>query len=86
MTRHSPNEARERIVEDLMHVETTGEPVVFEGNDGRTIAALVSAEDFEALSRLHDEDRQDADEAARRLSDPEEVPLPWEKVKRDLGL
>ena len=86
MTRQSPSEARERIVDDLRHVETTGEPVVFQAKDGKTVAVLVAAEDFEALSRLRNEDRRNAEEAERRLDDPGETPVPWEKVKRDLGL
>lgn len=86
MNRQSASEARDRIAEDLEHVETTGEPVVFEGKDGRTVAVLVSAEDFGTLAKLREEDREDGEEASRRLEDPNEVPVPWEIVKRDLGL
>ena len=32
------------------------------------------------------EDRLDAEEAIRRLADPAEVPLPYEKVRKELGL
>jgi prevent-host-death family protein len=89
MTRRSATEARERIVEALATVEKTGEPVAFE-KDGREVAVLVSAKDFQALQRFRQEDEQDrldAEEADRILSEakPEDF-IPWEKVKTDLKL
>jgi hypothetical protein len=32
------------------------------------------------------EDRLDAEEAKRRLADPNEVPIPYEQVRKELGL
>jgi len=33
-----------------------------------------------------EEDRLDVEDAERRLADPNEVPIPWEQVKKNLGL
>ena len=86
MTRQSTVDARDRIAESLETVEKTGEAVLFE-RDGRPVAALVSAEDYQLLEHLREEDRLDAEEADRILSEakPEDF-IPLEKVKKDLGL
>ncbi len=51
---------------------------------GRTVAALVPLKSARALRDL--EDYLDGAEAERRLADPREKLVPWEKVKRDLRL
>jgi antitoxin (DNA-binding transcriptional repressor) of toxin-antitoxin stability system len=51
---------------------------------GKTVAALVPLAGARALRDL--EDYLDGVEAMRRLSDPREKPISWEKVKRDLRL
>ena len=38
------------------------------------------------LSEKEIEDRLDAEEAKRRLADPNEVPIPYEQVRKELGL
>ena len=89
MTRRTAAEARERIDEALKSVEKTGEPVAFE-RDGREVAVLVSAKDFQLLQRLREEDeqdRRDAEDADRILAESKPADfVPWEKVKSDLKL
>ena len=86
MTRQNTADARNRIAENLEIVERTGEAVLFE-RDGRPVAALVSASDYQLLEQLREEDRLDAEEADPILSEakPEDF-IPLEKVKKDLGL
>lgn len=50
---------------------------------GKDVAAIVSVEDLELLEEL--EDRLDVEDARAALREPGPN-IPWEKVKRDLGL
>ena len=86
MTHKSAAEVRNNLSENLESVETTGEPVAIE-SDGRTVAVIVSVEDFELLQRLREaeEDRTDNAAADAAIAEPGES-IPWEKVKADLGL
>ena len=86
MTHKSVAEIRDKLSENLESVETTGEPVAIE-SDGRTVAVIVSVEDFALLQRLREEDEDRADNAAAdaALAEPGES-IPWEKIKADLGL
>jgi prevent-host-death family protein len=47
----------------------------------KPVAAVVPIEDLELLERI--EDRIDLAEARKRLKEPT---IPWEKIKKDLGL
>ena len=47
----------------------------------KPVAALVPIEDLELLEKI--EDRIDLAEARKRLKEPT---IPWEKIKKDLGL
>ena len=51
---------------------------------GKAVAALIPLEDLALLEEL--EDRLDVEEAERRLADPNEVPIPYEQVQKELGL
>jgi PHD/YefM family antitoxin component YafN of YafNO toxin-antitoxin module len=51
---------------------------------GKAVAALIPLEDLALLEEL--EDRLDVEEAERRLADPNEVPIPYEQVRKELGL
>ena len=86
MTHKTAAEVGAKLSENLKSVETTGEPVAIE-SDGRTVAVLVSAEDFALLQRLRqeEEDRIDNTAADAALAEPGES-IPWERVKADLGL
>ena len=60
-----------------------GERMVIERR-GKRVAALVPVEDLELLEAI--EDRIDLESARRLLNDPKQKPVPWAKVKRQLGL
>ena len=53
---------------------------------GRPVA-VVPVRDLRLLERLIEqkEDRADVKEAERRLSDPAEIPIPYDQVRRQLG-
>jgi prevent-host-death family protein len=86
MTHKSAAEVGAKLSENLKSVETTGEPVAIESN-GRTVAVLVSADDFALLQRLRQEEEDRIDNAAAdaALAEPGES-IPHEVVKADLGL
>jgi len=50
----------------------------------KAVAAVVSMEDLKLLEKL--DDRLDVAEARKRLADPNEVPIPYAKVRKELGL
>ena len=50
----------------------------------RAVAAVVSMEDLRLLEKL--DDRLDVAEARKRLADPNEVPIPYERIRKELGL
>ena len=47
-------------------------------------AAIVPLADLRLLEEI--EDREDADEARRRLADPAEAPVPYDEARTRLGL
>ena len=85
MTHKTAAEVGAKLSENLKSVETTGEPVAIE-SEGRTVAVLVSAEDFALLQRLREEDEDRRDVEAVREARKEAGSVPWEKIKADLGL
>ena len=50
----------------------------------RAVAAVVSMEDLRLLEKL--EDQMDVEIARKRLADPNEVPIPYERIRQELGL
>jgi antitoxin (DNA-binding transcriptional repressor) of toxin-antitoxin stability system len=69
-----------RLPEDLLARVRDGERVELP-EDG---AAVVPIEDLRLLEAI--EDAEDAAEIARRLADPNDLPVPYEDVRRRLGL
>ena len=85
MTCKSASEVRDKLAENLASVETTGEPVAIE-SEGRTVAVIVSVEDFAILQRLREEeDHRDVAAAKAALAEPGDN-IPHEAIKADLGL
>ena len=85
MTHKTAAEVGAKLPENLESLETTGEPVAIESG-GRTVAVLVSAEDFALFERLREEDEDRRDLAAVREARKETGSIPWETLKADGGL
>jgi len=86
MTHKTAAEVGAKLPENLKSVEITGEPVAIE-SEGRTVAVLVSAEDFALFQRLRheEEDRIDNAAADAALAEPGES-IPHDVIKAELGL
>jgi prevent-host-death family protein len=67
----------------LNRVAYRGERIVLHRR-GKDLAVLVPVEDLARLEEL--EDREDVRVARRRLANPKDKALPFEQVRRDLGL
>jgi prevent-host-death family protein len=78
------SEAREQFATIINQVAFGGERVRLTRH-GKAVAAVVPIEDVEFLEDLEDE--IDIHLARAALADPEnQTWIPWEEVKRDLGL
>jgi prevent-host-death family protein len=80
--RIAASKAREKFADVLDEVAVRGERILLERH-GKSVAALISAEDLELLEAL--EDRYDVDLVRRSLADSKER-IPWSKVKERLSL
>jgi prevent-host-death family protein len=79
-------EIRNCMADALNRVAYQGERIVLERR-GKGVAALVSMDDLEFLEEL--EDRLDLEAARKALAEMKrtgEKPIPWQKVKKELGL
>lgn len=76
------SKAREKFAEVLNEVSVRGERIVLERH-GKAVAAVISADDLELLEAL--EDRFDVEAAREALAEAGES-VPWEKIKKRLGL
>jgi len=83
MPRLATQKRQEPFSHSLARVVTKRERVVVHRR-GKAVAALIPLEDLALLEEL--EDRLDVEEAERRLADPNEVPIPYEQVRKELGL
>lgn len=84
MTRLSTSQARAQFADVLERVAFKGERVVIERR-GKILGAVVSAEDLAVLEQvraLEDDDDAKAVRSARK----EKGRIPWETIKRDLGI
>lgn len=86
MTEVSVTEARNRLSHIVDEARVSHNPV-FLTQRGRRVAAIIDAADLEQLIEAA-EDAQDvtAARAAREAIDGGEPTIPWEQVKKDLGL
>ncbi len=84
MSRLSATEARSNFADVLDRVAFKGERVVIERR-GKVLGAVVSAEDLALLEKFRAlEDEEDG--ATARRARKEKGRIPWETIKRDLGL
>lgn len=78
-----PRLAVSKAQEAVSRVTKKRERIVLQRR-GKDVAALVPLEDLALLEDL--EDRLDVEEAQRRLADPNDKTIPYEQVRRELGL
>lgn len=83
MPRLAAQKVQENFSDTLTRVEDKGERIVVH-RKGKNVAALVPMEDLALLEEL--EDRLDVEEAERRLADPNDTLIPYEQIRRELGL
>ena len=74
---------RARFTESVNRVNYRGERIVIRKH-GRPVAALVPVEDLDLIREL--EERIDLEDARRALAEAKGKFIPWETVKRELGL
>ena len=82
MTEISTAEARDKLSELVNRVAYGRERVTITRR-GKALAVLVPVEDMEALEAI--EDRLDIIAAKKAMAEPGDN-IPWERVKKDLGL
>jgi prevent-host-death family protein len=76
--------ARGNLADVINTVAYAGERVVLTRR-GKRVAAVISIEDLEILEKIEDE--IDLREARKALAEPgKRHAIPWEKLKKDLGL
>ena len=87
MTRIRTSKLRSGLSGALKRVAARKERVIVEQR-GHDIAAIVPIDDLRRLERMaeSDQDREDVEEAERRLADPAEKPVPYHKARKALGL
>jgi prevent-host-death family protein len=76
-------EARRDLSDILNKVVYSGERVVITRH-GKDIAAIVSFKDLEALEKI--EDMIDVTEAEKRLSEGRKDAIPYETIRKEMGL
>ncbi len=77
---------RSYLADTINRVAYQGERVVLERR-GKGVAALVSMEDLALLEKIEEEaDAKAARRALARMKAKKEKPIPWVKVKAELGL
>ncbi len=86
MTRVNASEARKEFADTLNRVAFGGEHIVLHRR-GKDVAAMISMEALRLLERLLEEyeDREDVKAAREALAESDER-IPYERVRRELGL
>lgn len=86
MTRLTASQARDDFSDTLNRVAYRGERIVLRRR-GKDLAAIVPLEDLALIERLEDEiDVREARKALAEMKRKGEKPIPYEKVRRELGL
>jgi len=86
MTRLAASSLRQKLADALNRVAYRRERIVLERH-GKDVAALVPLDDLALLEKL--EERMDVEAAEQALADVRqsgEKSIPWQDVKRSLGL
>lgn len=82
MTRLTASQLREDMATAINKVAFGGERIVLQRNN-KDVAALVPMEDLTLLKEL--EDRADLEEIRKALAEPGSN-IPWEDIKKELGI
>jgi len=86
MTTLTATQARGNLPETLNQVAYGGERIVIKRR-GKAVAAIISAQDLTLLEALEDRYLAEAaDEALAEMKAKRQKPIPWKKVKANLGL
>jgi prevent-host-death family protein len=83
MTRLAVADARRDLSDILNRVVYSGERVILTRH-GKDIAAIISSKDLEALEKI--EDMVDVTEAEKRLSEGRKDAIPYEAIRKEMGL
>ena len=79
-------EVRSKLSDTVNRVMYRGERVILERR-GKNVAALVSMDDLALLEKLEDQaDAKAAKLALAEMKRKKQKPIPWEKVRKELGL
>lgn len=87
MTEMTVTDARARLAAVVDEARVGGEPVYLTRH-GRRVAAVVDADDLDAMIEASESlaDIESAASARREMVEAGETPIPWEEVKAELGL
>jgi prevent-host-death family protein len=87
MSEMSVTVARSRLSEAVDAARVSHEPVYLLRR-GRRVAALIDADDLADLIEAAEdlEDIRAAEASRREMAESDELPVPWEEVKAELGL
>jgi len=87
MDEWSVSAARGRLAEIIDHTRTVHEPVYL-SRHGTRVAAVIAVDDLHRLISLAEDaqDLLDATAARAEMQETRATPIPWDDVKRDLGL
>lgn len=83
MIREAASNVRKDFAEALNRVAFGGERIILHRR-GRDVAVLVPIGDLKLLEEI--EDILDSREAASRIADPNEIPIPYETARKELDM
>ena len=83
----SVSDARDQLASIINRVQSDHEPVYL-SRHGRRIVAVIAADDLDHLIELAEDmtDIRAAEQARQEMRETQQVPIPWDEVKADLGL